>query len=77
MGTLDNIAFGIAQKEEFDTYETKQKMVENINKLSLQDFKYLEEQLNILIHKSVHEEETIDDKNVEKEFISFLIRLYY
>ena len=21
MGTLDNIAFGIAQKEEFDTYE--------------------------------------------------------
>ena len=71
------MAFGIAQKEELDSYSVKQKLVININKLSAQDVKYLEEQMDLLIHKSVHENESIDDNNVEKDFITFLIRLYY
>jgi len=33
--------------------------------------------MEMLVQKSVHENETIDDKTVEKDFISFLIRLYY
>lgn len=75
--TLDNIAFGIAQKEELDSYEVKEKLVENINKLSSADFNYLQSQIEMLIQKSVQENEEIDDKNVEKNFVSFLIRLYY
>jgi len=71
------MAFGIAQKEELDAYDIKQKLVININKLSSHDLKYLEEQMDLLIHKSVHENESIDDNNVEKNFITFLIRLYY
>lgn len=77
IATLDNIAFGIAQKENFDINELKDKITKNINALSSTDFSYLEEQMNILIEKSLHNEETIDDTNVEKSFISFLIRLYY
>ena len=71
------MAFGIAQKEGLDSYEIKQKLVANINKLSPQDVEYLETELEKLIHKSVHENETIDDNNVEKNFVTFLIRLYY
>ena len=71
------MAFGIAQKEELDSYEVKQKLVTNVNKLSSEDLKYLESQMENLIHRSVQENETIDDNNVEKNFIAFLIRLYY
>jgi len=71
------MAFGIAQKEELDSYAVKQKMVTNIDKLSPRDLEYLESQLELLIHKSVQENESIDDKNVEKDFIAFLIKLYY
>ena len=74
---MDNMAVGIGKKEERDSYEIKSNLVENINKLSSTDFKYLEDQMNMLVHKSVHEKETIDDQNVEKDFITFLIRLYY
>jgi len=75
--TLDNMAHGIATKEELDSYEVKQKMVSNINNLTDQEFKYLEDQMGMLIERSVHENETMDDKTVEKDFITFLIRLYY
>jgi len=71
------MAFGIAQKEQLDAYEVKQKLVTNVNKLSAEDVKYLELELENLIHKSVQDNETIDDNNVEKNFITFLIRLYY
>ena len=77
ISTLDNMAYGIAQKEQLDAFDIKGKLVENVNKLSSQDVQYLQEQLELLIHKSVHENETIDDNNVEKDFITFLIRLYY
>lgn len=77
MTTLDNMAFGIAQKEDLDSFEVKQKLVANINKLSSQDMKYLIDQMSMLIEKSAQENETISDKNVEKDFISFLIRLFY
>jgi len=77
ISTLDNMAHGIAQKEQLDSFEIKGKLVDNVNKLSTHDLKYLQEQLELLIHKSVHENETIDDNNVEKDFITFLIRLYY
>jgi len=75
--TLDDMAFGIAQKEGLEPFDVKQKMVININKLSPKDVQYLQEQLMLLINKSVHQHETIDDSNVDKDFISFLIRLYY
>jgi len=71
------MAFGIAQKEGLDSYEVKQNLVSNINKLSPEDLKYLETQMDLLIHKSVQENEAIDDNNVGKDFVSFLIRLYY
>jgi len=77
MTTLDNMAFGIAQKEELDSYEVKQNLVSNINKLGSADMQYLIDQISMLIEKSVQENEPISDKNVEKEFISFLIRLFY
>jgi len=75
--TLDGMAFGIAQKENLDSFEVKQKMVSNINKLAPADIEYLKTQMSILVDKSVHNNETIDDNNVDKDFISFLIRLYY
>ena len=77
MTTLDNMAFGIAQKEGLDSFEIKQKLVTNINKLSDADMKYLVDQMSMLIEKSAQDNETISDKNVEKAFISFLIRLFY
>lgn len=77
MTTLDNIAFGIAQKEALEAFEVKQKVVENIDRLSAEDLDYLQTQMEMLIQKSVHDEEEIDDKNVDKNFVSFLIRLYY
>jgi ABC-type bacteriocin/lantibiotic exporter with double-glycine peptidase domain len=77
ISTLDNMAFGIAQKEDKDAYEIKQKLVANINKLAPADLDYLITQMSMLIEKSVHENEEISDKNVDKNFISFLIRLYY
>ena len=77
ISTLDNMAYGIAQKEEIDPFDIKQKLVININKLTSADIDYLITQMSILIDKSVHDEESITDKNVEKNFISFLIKLYY
>ncbi|RLA84073.1 MAG: hypothetical protein DRG78_02430 [Epsilonproteobacteria bacterium] len=71
------MAFGISQKEDMDAYDVKQKLVANINKLAPKDVEYLTTQMSILIDKSVHENEEISDKNVDKDFISFLIRLYY
>jgi len=71
------MAFGIAQQEELDSFDVKLRLVENINKLSPSDLDYLEEQMSILIDKSVHQNETIDDNNVDKSFITFLIKLYY
>lgn len=55
----------------------KQRMVSKLNMLPEEKLHYLLENLGILIKKSVHESETIDDKNVSAEFISFLISLYY
>lgn len=75
--TLDNMAYGIAQKEEIDSFEVKSRLVENINNLPKQDVSYLVNQMTMLIEKSVHENATIDDKTVEKDFVTFLIRLFY
>jgi len=75
--TLDNMAYGIAQKEEIDSFEVKSRLVESINRLTKQDVSYLVEQMTILTEKSVHENATIDDKTVEKDFVTFLIRLFY
>lgn len=71
------MAFGISQKEGLQSYEVKQKMVKAVDSLSPTDLDYLVEQMSLLIDKSVHNEETIDENNVDKNFISFLIRLYY
>jgi len=75
VSTLDNISYGIATKEGLDNFEVKQKLVSNINKLLDKDVEYLIEQLSILIEKS--DDEEITEQNVEKDFISFLIKLYY
>ncbi len=77
MGTLDDMAYGIAKQEELDSYEVKQKLVNNINKLAPQDMNYLINQMSILIDRSVNQNEEINDNTVEKDFISFLIKLYY
>lgn len=77
ISTLDNMAFGIAQSENLDSFEVKTKMVQNINKLSPGDVEYLKNNMSELIERSVHNQETITDKNVDRNFISFLIRLYY
>ncbi|MEA3354417.1 MAG: hypothetical protein U9Q33_11430 [Campylobacterota bacterium] len=71
------MAYGISLKEEMDSYTVKQKLVANVNKLSPKDLEYLVEQLSILIDRSVHQEESIGEDNVDRDFISFLIRLYY
>ena len=71
------MAFGISVKEDMDAYDIKQTLVANINKLSPQDLDYLVTQMSMLIEKSVHENEEISDKNVDKNFVSFLIKLYY
>lgn len=75
--TLDNMAFGIAQKEELEVSSVKERLVTNVNRLAPQDLQYLTQQMEALIHKSSQDNETIDDKTVEQTFISFLIRLYY
>jgi C4-dicarboxylate-specific signal transduction histidine kinase len=77
MTLLDDMAFGIAQKENMQPIDVKQTMVENINRLHESDIQYLIEQLGLLMHKSANENEKIDDKVVDSSFISFLIRLYY
>lgn len=75
--TLDNIAFGISQKEELDSYDVKQTLVSNVNKLAPADVEYLKNQMEMLIEKSVQNQEEISDRNVDKDFVTFLIRLYY
>ncbi len=77
MSTLDNMAYGIAIKENLDPMSVKTKMVNNINKLPQKEAEYLVSNMAILIHKSVNDGESIDDQNTEKNFISFLIRLFY
>ena len=77
ISTLDNMAFGIAQKEEMDSFEVKTKMVENINKLAPADVEYLKKNMVELLHRSVENNETITNENVDMSFVNFLIRLYY
>ena len=64
-------------KEDLDPMTVKTKMVNNINKLPQKEAEYLVGNMAILIDKSTQQQQTIDDKNTQKEFISFLIRLYY
>ncbi len=71
------MAYGISVKEGLDSFMVKQKMVSKINMLSDEQAIYLVENMAILIHKSLHDEEEITDKNVTKEFLTFLINLYY
>ncbi|MEA3383449.1 MAG: hypothetical protein U9Q20_02080 [Campylobacterota bacterium] len=71
------MAYGIAVKENLDPFDVKQKLVGNINRLAPADLNYLEQQLLMLFDKSVHQEEVIDESNVERDFVSFLIRLFY
>ena len=77
MCTLDDMAFGISQKENLDSFIVKQRMVSKINLLHDADAQYLVGQMAILIKISLHDEEEINDKNVDKDFVSFLLRLFY
>jgi len=77
VGTLDDMAYSIAIKESLDPLEVKNKMVKNINNLTQEKAEFLVASMAILIDKSVNAGETIDDKNTKREFISFLISLYY
>lgn len=76
-GTLDDMAFGIAQKENLEPFKVKQKMVNKVNMLHEERAIYLVENLAILIEKSTQQNEEISDKNVQKDFVTFLINLYY
>jgi hypothetical protein len=71
------MAHGIASQENLDTMSVKIKMIKNINRLTQQKAEFLVGSMAELIDRSVHQNETIDDKNTQKEFISFLISLYY
>ena len=71
------MAFGISQKENLDSFIVKQRMVSKINLLHDADAQHLVSQMAILIKLSLHDEEEITDKNVDKDFVSFLLRLFY
>ncbi len=77
VSTLDNMAFGIAQKENLDAMTVKNNLVRNINKLTDNQAEFLVASMAILIDKSTQQNITIDDTNTQREFISFLITLYY
>jgi hypothetical protein len=71
------MAYGIAIKENLEPFIIKQRMVSKLNMLHEEKAHYLIENMAILIHKSTQESEEISDKNVSKEFISFMINLFY
>lgn len=71
------MAYGIAMKENLEPFIIKQRMVSKLNMLHEEKAIYLVENMSILIHKSTQESEEISDKNVSKEFVSFLINLFY
>jgi len=75
--TLDDMAYGIAMKENLEPFIIKQRMVSKLNMLHEGKAHYLIENMAILIHKSTQESEEISDKNVSKEFVSFMINLFY
>jgi hypothetical protein len=71
------MAYGIAIKESLEPFIIKQRMVSKLNMLHEEKAIYLIENMSILIHKSTQQNEEIGDKNVSKEFVSFLINLFY
>ena len=71
------MAYGIAMKENLEPFIIKQRMVSKLNMLHEEKAHYLLENMSILIHKSTQESEEISDKNVSKEFVSFMINLFY
>ena len=71
------MAYGIATKENLEPFIVKQRMVSKLNIIPQEELTFLLENMAILIQKSVHDGEMIDDKNVSKDFISFLIGLFY
>lgn len=71
------MAYGIAIKENLEPFIIKQRMVSKLNMLREEKAHYLIENMAILIHKSTQDQEEISDKNVSKEFISFMISLFY
>ena len=71
------MAYGIAIKENLEPFIVKQRMVSKLNMLHQEKAIYLIENMSILIHKSTQESEEISDKNVSKEFVSFMINLFY
>ncbi|MDD2697617.1 MAG: hypothetical protein PHF17_02315 [Arcobacteraceae bacterium] len=64
-------------KENLEPFIIKQRMVSKLNMLHEEKAHYLIENMAILIHKSTQESEEISDKNVSKEFVSFMISLFY
>jgi len=71
------MAYGISVKENIDAFIIKQRLVSKVNMLCENDAQYLVSQLAILIDKSLNQGEDIDDKNVDKNFVTFLLRLFY
>jgi len=71
------MAYGISVKEGVDSYIIKQRMVSKVNMLSEQEAHYLVAELAIIIDLNLNKGEDISDKNTQKDFISFLIRLFY
>ena len=75
--TLDTMALGIAKKEHLDVMQVKNTMVNKINQLNKEEVFYLITNMSDLIQKSTQQDQIINDKTVSKDFISFLIRLYF
>jgi hypothetical protein len=71
------MAYGISVKENLDAFIVKQRMVSKVNMLNEKEAYYLIAELSILIDINLNKGEDISDKNTQKDFISFLIRLFY
>ena len=71
------MAYAISVKENIDAFIIKQRLVSKINMLPEKEAHFMVSQLAILIDKSLNQGETIDDKNVDKNFVTFLLRLFY
>ncbi|MEA1915619.1 MAG: hypothetical protein U9N30_09935 [Campylobacterota bacterium] len=69
----------MTQKDhELNINDTKNKLVDNINKLTLQELDGFINQMAVFIDKSQQSADgKLQEGEVNKDFISFLIRLFY
>ncbi len=79
INTLDSMVYMLVQKDNtININDTKNNLVTNINKLSAQELNNFVNQMAIFIDKSQQSSDgKLGEGEVQKEFISFLIKLFY